>query len=79
MVTKQQIPAFWSLQVEDVLRHVETTRQGLTSHEAAERRTQFASCRLKARHKTHPLTILAAQFRNPIILILISAALVSCA
>ncbi|MFO0779808.1 MAG: HAD-IC family P-type ATPase, partial [Nitrospira sp.] len=77
MAAKQQIPAFWGLPIEDVLRHLETTRQGLTSHEAAERRTQFASCRLKARHKTHPLTILAAQFRNPIILILISAALVS--
>ncbi|MBS0165022.1 magnesium-translocating P-type ATPase [Nitrospira sp. CMX1] len=77
MALKQQIPAFWGLPIEDVLRHLDTTRQGLTSPEAAERRTQFASCRLKARHKTHPLTILAAQFRNPIILILIGAALVS--
>lgn len=77
MATKQQIAAFWSLPVEDMFRHVETTRQGLTSHEAAERQTRFASYRLKPHHDIHPLNIFAAQFRSPIILILIAAALVS--
>lgn len=72
-----QAQAFWSTPIEEVLRRIETKPEGLTSEEAELRQARYSSSRLKPRREIHPLTIFAAQFRNPIILILIFAALVS--
>jgi Mg2+-importing ATPase len=69
--------AFWSMPVEEALRHAETRPEGLTAEEARTRQAYYSSFRIKPHRDTRPLTILAAQFRSPIILILIAAALVS--
>ncbi len=68
---------YWAIPAQELLSQLETTLQGLTTDEAARRIAHCASLRLKPRRDIHPLTILAAQFRSPIILILIVAALVS--
>ncbi len=75
----RQVPAFWSMPVEKVLHQIETQPDGLTAEEAGRRRERYSSLRLKPRRAVRPLTIFAAQFRSPIILVLICAALVSLA
>lgn len=72
-----QLHAFWSMPVKEVLRLIETKPEGLTSEEARGRQARYSSSRLRPHRDINPLTILAAQFRSPIILILIFAALVS--
>lgn len=72
-----QIQGFWSKSVDEVLRFIETQPEGLTSEEAMVRQVHYSPSRLKPHRDIQPLTILAAQFRSPIILILIVAALVS--
>ena len=72
-----QVQAFWSMPVEEVLPIIGTKPEGLTSEEARERQARYFSSRLKPHRDINPLNILAAQFRNPIILILIAAGLVS--
>lgn len=74
---KQQVPAFWSVPVGEALRLAETRAEGLTSEEARDRQARYVSSRLKPHRNVHPVTILARQFRSPIILILIFAAIVS--
>lgn len=73
----ERIQAFWSMPVEEALRHAETRPEGLTADEARTRQAYYSSSRIKPHRDVHSLTILAAQFRSPIILILIFAALVS--
>jgi Mg2+-importing ATPase len=72
-----EISAFCTMPVEEVLRLIETTPEGLTSEQAKARQARYSSSRLKPRRDVRPLTILAAQFHSPIILILIFAALIS--
>ncbi len=72
-----QLHAFWSMPVKEVLRLIETKPEGLTSEEARGRQARYSSSRLRPHRDINPLTILAAQFRSPIIFILIFAALVS--
>ncbi len=74
---RPQIRVLWNMPVDEVLRHVGTNQEGLTSEDARRRQDRYASLHFKSRRGARPLAILAAQFRNPIILILITAALVS--
>lgn len=74
---KREVQALWSMPVDEVLRHIETKPEGLTTEEARRRQDRYSSFRLKPRRDVRTLAILAAQFRSPIILILIAAALVS--
>jgi P-type Mg2+ transporter len=68
---------FWSKPVEQTLEELQTTRQGLSNVEASRRLSSYGSNRLKP-HKTFgPATLLINQFKSPIILILIFAALLS--
>ncbi len=68
--------AFWSLSPPDLLTQLKTTTLGLTQAEAESRLAGGAGIT-----QPHPLwkmlTLLLSQFKNPIILILISAALLS--
>ena len=50
---------------------------GLTADEARERLTRFGANRLKAKSRVAPFTLLLGQFRSPIVLILIGAAILS--
>ena len=50
---------------------------GLTSAEAQRRLAEFGENRISSQRRTGALTLLIAQFKSPIILILITAAIVS--
>ena len=69
--------AFWSLPAEDLLARLRSTPEGLAADEARNRLTRYAALRLKPHRDIRPLVLLLAQFRSPIILILMFAAVVS--
>jgi len=69
--------AFWSITASDVLRSLQSTPQGLSSDEAERRLTLYGYNLLKPKKRSDPVTLLVAQFRSPIIIILIFAALLS--
>jgi Mg2+-importing ATPase len=64
------------LSSDDVLVRLASRRDGLTSSEAAERAVRFGPNLLKV-HRVRPSLILWRQLRNPILLLLLGAALVS--
>jgi Mg2+-importing ATPase len=68
---------YWSLPQDAVLRGLETGRDGLTPGEAQTRLDRFGLNLLKSRKKTGTLTLLANQFRSPLVLILIAASALS--
>lgn len=71
-----QSTAFWSIPAPELLVQLQTTAQGLTQDEAQSRRTGSAG--LKTQNPAlHTAVLLLSQFRSPIILILIFAALLS--
>ena len=57
-----------------MLQQLQTTPQGLTSDEVQQRLLRYGSNLLKPKKKSDALTLLFAQFKSPIILILIFAA-----
>ena len=65
---------FWSTPTSELLTELQTTSHGLTSDEARERLARYGSNLLKPKKKSDALTLLLAQFKSPIILILIFAA-----
>lgn len=78
MVEMERIPkAFWSTEPAELLRRLRTTRDGLTSDEAADRLEQFGPNLLRRRERVSTLSLLLAQFRSPIILLLLIAAVLS--
>ena len=68
---------FWSLPAEELLHRLETSARGLRAEEAVRRQQYYAAARLKPRRDIQPFLVLLAQFRSPIILILLFAATVS--
>lgn len=71
------IPAFWNIPAEDLLGRLQARPEGLRTEEVLQRQAQYASVRLKPRQDIRPLYVLLAQFRSPIILILLFAATMS--
>jgi Mg2+-importing ATPase len=65
---------FWSVPSLELLQQFQTTPQGLTSDEVQQRLLRYGSNLLKPKKKSDALTLLLAQFKSPIILILIFAA-----
>src|SRR5512136_788448 len=65
---------FWSVPSSELLQQLQTTPQGLMSDEVQQRLLRYGSNLLKAKKKSDALTLLFAQFKSPIILILIFAA-----
>jgi Mg2+-importing ATPase len=69
--------AFWSLPLPDLERELATGESGLTNLEAQKRFKQYASSHLLPNKRTHDIFMLLAQFKSPIILLLVFAALLS--
>jgi len=65
---------FWSVPSPELLQQLQTTPQGLMSDEVQQRLLRYGSNLLKPKKKSDALTLLFAQFKSPIILILIFAA-----
>ncbi|MBS0170946.1 MAG: magnesium-translocating P-type ATPase [Nitrospira sp.] len=69
--------SFWALPGDVLLRELAVTREGLSAAEAERRQAVALPSRLKPAHDSHPVRLLLAQFRSPIILILLFASGVS--
>jgi Mg2+-importing ATPase len=67
-------PAFWSIPAPELFRQLQTTPQGLTSDEAKQRIARYGFNLLKPKKRSDALSLLIAQFKSPIILILLLAA-----
>lgn len=74
---KQHPQAFWSIPAAELLDRLKTTPQGLTRGEAQERLTRYGYNLLKPKKRFDALSLFLAQFKSPIILILIFAAALS--
>jgi P-type Mg2+ transporter len=74
--TQQPLP-FWSLPAAELLQRLQTTKVGLTSGEAARRLARHGSNLLKPGKRSDLPALLLAQFKSPIILILLFATALS--
>ena len=69
-----QLPsAFWSVSATEMLQQLETAKEGLSSEEARQRLARYGSNLLKPQKRSDVLTLLLAQFKSPLILILLFA------
>lgn len=69
--------AFWSLPTDQVLQQTHSTIAGLSRQDAKQRLSEYGANSLKQKHKSSALMLLLNQFKSPIILILIFAAVLS--
>jgi len=68
---------FWTLSPEDAFNQFGTSLNGLAPDEAQKRLLRFGANVLKPKGKTDTLTLLINQFRSPLVLILIIAAILA--
>jgi len=73
----ENILRFWSFSPQDILDQLKTSPEGLTESEARARIKIFKPGMIKAKRDIGSITMLLSQFKSPIILILIFAALFS--
>jgi Mg2+-importing ATPase len=69
--------AFWSIPTSALLQQLEATDQGLTTEHAQQRLERFGANRLEPRKRRDRLTLFLQQFKSPIVLILLFAAILS--
>lgn len=69
--------SFWAVSQEELLQRLNTSPQGLAEAEAQHRRKDFLPRRLRLRKKSSTLLLFLSQFKSPIILLLIFAAILS--
>lgn len=70
-------PPFWSLSTDQVLEQTHSTIAGLSRQDAKQRLSQYGANSLKQKRKSSHWTLLLNQFKSPVILILIFAAVLS--
>jgi len=71
------IDNFWSLGKEDVLKYLSCSDKGLSNATAGDRLKQYGFNTFKARSKSSSVILFLSQFKSPITLLLIVAALLS--
>ncbi len=71
------VDCYWSTSAEEQLRRLKSSAEGLTTDEAARRLAVYGPNRLRPRRNDDWFTLLLAQFKSPITLILIGAASLS--
>jgi Mg2+-importing ATPase len=69
--------AFWSLAKEDAFHSLSATKTGLSSVEAMARLSQYGPNSLKAKSRSSAFILFLSQFKSPITILLIIAALLS--
>ncbi|HEY5468557.1 MAG TPA: HAD-IC family P-type ATPase, partial [Coriobacteriia bacterium] len=69
--------AFWATAADEALKALDAAPTGLASAGAAERLRRFGPNTISQKQRRSPLMLFLAQFRSPIILILIAAAILS--
>src|SRR3990172_13264415 len=73
----RSIEYFWNLSEKDIFSQLNSDANGLNNEEAERRLSKYGFNTLKEKHSSKTLTLFLRQFTNPIILILIFAAIVS--
>ena len=73
----QNTDPFWSKSTADLFNKLQSSIDGLTTDEAKKRLITYGANRLKPQKKSNALTLLVAQFKSPIILILLCATVLS--
>src|SRR5215469_17434420 len=71
------LATFWNCPAAVVLQELQAAPQGLTSAEVQRRLARYGLNRIKNKRKTDAFTLFIAQFKSPIILILLFAAVLS--
>ncbi|HUL31890.1 MAG TPA: magnesium-translocating P-type ATPase [Thermodesulfobacteriota bacterium] len=74
---KQPLHAFWSVTAAEILEELQATPQGLSEAETRKRLARYGFNLLKPKKRNDVFTLLLAQFKSPIILILLFAAILS--
>lgn len=74
---QMSLPAYWSISPEQLLAELHTSASGLTEDDAKRRLQQYGPNSLKAGSQVTALGLLLNQFRRPLVLILIIAAIIS--
>ena len=73
----EPLSSFWNLSIEQVLDRLKSRVQGLSRQEAQQRLSEYGANSLKQTRSSNPLVLLLNQFKSPIILILMAAAILS--
>ena len=73
----EQTPAYWSRPLEALCLSLDSGPDGLTATQAAERLLQDGPNRLEAQSHTSAWGLLFSQFKSPLVVILIVAAIIS--
>jgi Mg2+-importing ATPase len=69
--------AFWSIPSAELFEQLQTAPEGLTNDEVQRRLSSYGYNLLKEKKKTDAITLLLNQFRSPLVLILLAAAILS--
>ena len=69
--------SYWSRTPEDLFAALQSSKEGLGSATAQEHLNKFGRNELQGHKKTAPLLLLLSQFKSPLVLILVFAALIS--
>ena len=77
MVNPVDIQQFWVVPAEKLVEQLGSSAQGLTAAEARRRLRIFGQNRLRPAKRTDALTLLLAQFKSPLIIILLGAVILS--
>jgi len=68
---------FWSLTTSDALKYVSSTDKGLSNNEVKARLKKYGANTFKAQSRSSAIILFLMQFKNPITILLIAAALLS--
>ncbi|MEO8763039.1 MAG: cation-transporting P-type ATPase [Ginsengibacter sp.] len=68
---------FWNLKIEDALKNLSCSEKGLSNAEAVKRLKQYGYNTFKSTSSSSPVLLFLRQFKSPITILLIAAALLS--
>ena len=71
------VPTYWSHSSEELFTSLQSSPQGLSSAAAQDRLIKFGRNELLSHKKAAPLLLLLNQFKSPLVLILVFAAIIS--
>jgi Mg2+-importing ATPase len=77
LANREKALEFWSIPASEMIQKLWTKTEGLTSSESSERLKKYGANILKPQKQSNTLTLLLSQFRSPITLILLFAAIIS--
>ncbi|MEK7569477.1 MAG: cation-transporting P-type ATPase [Patescibacteria group bacterium] len=74
---RQIVPEPWALSLAEVVSRLQTKEEGITETEAKKRLSQYGSNTFHARERAHPASLFFKQFVNPLIFLLVAAAILT--